>query len=534
MRVASAPEVAPLERWVGTAVVRGLAVVLLGTVLIALVDPRDPNIVFQRPLVVAGVVACALLVWGVLSLGRRSRRAGGPGRGSWAVALAVPVVGGLLADYVARQVSYTYGWDAAVVAGISRHQYLTGGPLTPYAAGYLSRYPFNVTLVAVDNLCRALADRLGTSMELVYIDLNAVSVALSILCAYVLVRTVRSHRAGVCAELVLVLLVGLSPWTAVPYTDLTILPFVALGLLLAVLALRSGRLGRMAVAGGLALLVLGLGSVVKSTAGAAVGAVLIVFALVALGRPRLRSVAAALVVVLVGAGLFAGSSALGRHAAYRLADVSPTELDPSAARPLTWFVAMGLSTTRTPDGRYRYGAYNGPMNDHSRRLRGRALVSFSSRALHRRLAALGVPGLARFMVDKQAFDWGDGMFSAWGEGNDRFASALLQHDAAARWVQSWDHMSGRRYLARASLTDGVWLFVLLWAGLGLLGVPYRREVALLALAVVGISVLTLLVQSRAKYLLPYVPVVVALAALVDPRVLVHRWRARRATPPPAV
>ena len=512
----------------GTAVLRVLGVVLVGTVLIALVAPRNPNIVFERPLVVLALGLSALVALGVVSAARRPRRAVTPGRWSWAVGGAVPVLGGLLSVYLARKVLYTYGWDAAIVSGISEHQHSVGGPISPYAAAYLSRYPFNVTLVAVDNVCRVIADRLGTTMELVYIDVNAVAVALSILCVYVIVRTVRSHRAGLCAELVLVILVAVSPWNAVPYTDLTILPFVSVGLLVAVLALRSRSARRMVMLTLVSLVVLGLGLVVKSTAGAAVGAVIIMVALATLARPRARSVAAALVVVVVGAGVIAGSAALGRAATYRVARVDPARLDPSAARPLSWFIAMGLSTTRMPDGRYRYGAYNGPMNTASKPLSGQALQDFSDKALHDRLAELGVSGLAVFLVDKQAFDWGDGMFSAWGEGNDRFASALLRHDSRARAVQSWDHVSGAHYLARASLVDGVWLFVLLWAGLGLLGAPYRREVALLALSVVGISVLTLLVQSRAKYLLPYVPVVVALAALVDPRVLVLRWQARHA------
>ena len=51
--------------------------------------------------------------------------------------------------------------------------------------------------------------------------------------------------------------------------------------------------------------------------------------------------------------------------------------------------------------------------------------------------------------------------------------------------------------------------------------PYRREVVLLAVTVLGIAAFTLLFQGRARYLLAFVPVVVALAGMV------HRLRLPR-------
>ncbi len=510
----------------GTAVLRVLGVVLLATALLVLVDPRDPNLVFDRRLVLAGVALAAMAATAAVAIGRRSRRTLSARWRSWAVALIVPVLGGGLSAYLGRQLAYAYGWDAAVVDRISQNLTRAGGRLTPYEVGYLSRYPFNVGLVGVDNAARDVAARLGTTMQLVYVCLNALSVAVTVVCVYAIVRMVRSHRAGLCAELVLFLLVGLSPWMAVPYTDLTVVPFVALGLLLATLAFRSGPRARMALLGALSLAVLSAGYVVKSTTAAAVGGVVVLAVLVALGRPRPRSILAALAVVVVATSVFLGTSALARAAIDRPARVDVARLDPGAQRPLTWFIAMGLMTVRMSDGRMRYGAYDSEFNAATGPYTGAALQDLSSRMLRDRLEQLGPAGLTGFLLDKQAFNWGDGMFWAWGEGSDAVPSNLRQHTPSARAVQSWNHRFGAYYLGRASLTDGVWLFVLLWSGLGLLGATYRREVALLALAVVGITVFTLLVQSRSKYLLPYVPVVVALAALVDPRVLVLRWQAR--------
>ena len=84
------------------------------------------------------------------------------------------------------------------------------------------------------------------------------------------------------------------------------------------------------------------------------------------------------------------------------------------------------------------------------------------------------------------------------------------------WVVSWSHPSGAHYPVRAGLTQGLWLVVLLTAGIGLLVRPYRREVALLVVSVVGITLFTLVFQGRSRYLFVYAPLFVALAASVVP------------------
>jgi hypothetical protein len=107
------------------------------------------------------------------------------------------------------------------------------------------------------------------------------------------------------------------------------------------------------------------------------------------------------------------------------------------------------------------------------------------------------------------------MFSAWGEGNDAQAPMLEQSPVAAS-IKSFQSISGEHYLIRASLTNGLWLALLAWAGAGLVRARYRRELLPLALTVLGIAAFTLVFQGRGRYLLTYVPVVIALAATVSP------------------
>jgi len=77
---------------------------------------------------------------------------------------------------------------------------------------------------------------------------------------------------------------------------------------------------------------------------------------------------------------------------------------------------------------------------------------------------------------------------------------------------------GQWYQLRANLTQGLWLAVLLVAGLGLLRTaPVRRETLILAVTVLGIAAFTLAFQGRSRYLFAFVPVIVSLAAMVRTR-----------------
>jgi hypothetical protein len=508
---------------------RVVGVLLAATAVVVLVAPRDPNVVFSRPWVLAGFVGAGLVAALTVVLGARLRRdptsAAGRGWWSWGFAVAIAVGGAALATVAARRVAYAFGWDAGVVAAFSDGLHASR-PLSPYAVDYLSRYPNNVPLLALMNASHAVADRTGSTMVEVFVTLNGLCVAVVLLATYALVRMVRGHRAALCAQLVLLLLLGASPWLAVPYTDVVLMPFVIVGLLLAVAALRARRPVSVVLLGLVSVAVLTVGFTLKATAAPALAAVALVAILVVLGRAGVRSLAMGVAFAVAAGLVFVGVGALALSTAERVARVEAAQLAPDRVPPLPWWIAMGLSKTPRGD-RYFYGSFEGSMVRDSRYLGGAQLRAYSEQVLSARVDALGAGGLAGFAVDKQAFNWGDGMFFAWGEGVDAKPELLQRHDAASRWVQSWNHVHGSSYLTRASLTTGVWLFVLAWAGVGLLGAGYRREVLLLALAVVMLMGFTLLLQSRSRYLLAYLPVVVALAAVVDVRSVLRLRRTPR-------
>jgi len=518
---ASRPRPSRREQLVGLGLLRLVGAVLTLTAVAALAVPRDPNITYSRPLVLAGVVATACLVGLLKVAGARVALPGLPGWAPWLAGGGASLLGGAAAVALGGALRYRYGWDARVVTDFS-NELSTDGTLSAYAVDYLSRYPNNVPLVALMNTAHDVGGVMGSDLYGTYLWFNGACVAVVMATTFALVRTLRSTPAAFVSQGAVFVLLGLSPWVAAPYTDLPAAPLVLGGLGLAVVALGTPSMVRALLWGAAAVVVLAVAFVVKTTPATSVVALACVVAVVGWGARSTRGRAGALAVVTAGALLFTGVSSLTGAAAAERARIDMAQLDTRRTPPLPWWLANGLVTVHQDDGRTYYGSYSRDMVNASMRLRGDELQAWSERELRRRLAARSVASLVAFEVDKQVFNWGDGMFFAWGEGRDDRASVLLVTTPTARWVQDWNHVSGRHYVTRASLTNGMWLFLVLWCGLGLLATSYRRETVLLALAVVGVTAFILLFQGRSRYLLAYVPVLVVLAATVDPGARLRR------------
>lgn len=509
-----------VERLVGTLVLRLTGVFCAAVAVVAVVHPRQPTIPYDRfrlLVCLAGVtvllVAATRLLRGRVPLDRPAA--------ARLVAPVLTVVGSVVCTVLALALRYDFGWDARVVAAMSR-QLALGQQLNSYQVGYLSRYPNNLPLLAIDNLCQALGRAWGLDYVSVFILLNGLCLAVTLQSTYWLVSMLRSPRAGVTAQLLVLGLVGLSPWMTVAYTDTVAMPFVVASTALVVAAARSGsRWVRVAFVV-LAVLALLVGYEIKTTPVVSIVAVGCIAALVLTSRPAAARRLVALGLV-AGLALFFVGTVVAKHEAPALARVSASSIDRSQSPPAVWWVYMG--TTEHPvNGQPRYGAYDGEIVGATRSLDGKAAGRYAAAQLRTHLSDLGVGGYLEFAGNKAAWNWGDGMFWAWSEGIDG-AEADLTHGRLAAFVDTWNHPHGPGYAWRAALTQAVWLVLLLTVAARLLRARWRWELGLLALSVLGIAAFTVVFQGRSRYLLVYVPIVVSLACVL-PAVLTPRTRHR--------
>ncbi|MDN5796572.1 MAG: glycosyltransferase family 39 protein [Intrasporangium sp.] len=496
---------------VATATLRAIGAVMLVGGLAMVIVPRPLYTPMNQWVIVPTcivAVAVALLVpvpHGVRAV--LASRWAGP---------VLALVGGGVGAVVGEVMRYPYGWDAGVVMGIAR-RLDAGMSLTPGNYRYLSMYPNNLPLLAIDRAAARAAGWLGLSPDALLIAGNAVGLTVTIWLAHLVVRRCAGPVAAALAALLVIVLVGLSPWLAVPYTDLFAMPFVMAAIALATLAwsLRGGRRW-LSWAGAVACGAVAF--VVKTTPVVLVVAAVLVIALQALPAGRraekgrlMRTAAVVALTVLAFMGVAAGATQSSRHQTG--ADLS--RIDTARSAPLLWWVANGM--IEIDAGTYTsYGGYSRSMIE---AIRGRTrpeMTAYSREFIAARWAERGLTGMLAFYADKALWNWNDGMFGAWGEGGDSRQRPYAK-TAVADVLMEVNGYHGRYYETRASIAEGIWAAVVILAGVGLLLLaPPRRDVLLLALSTLGIGVFVLVFQGRSRYLLTFAPVVIALSCVVLP------------------
>lgn len=498
--------VAAVERVVGTTVLRVTAVFCLAMAIVALAAPREPVTSYDRiAVVLLTVVLVGVLAAAVVGRRRFARLRATPSR---LVAPIVTVAGSIVCTLFAVAGRYDFGWDAQLVARMANNV-VVGNGVTRYEYGYLSRYPNNLALLSVDHLCRWIGHHAGMPAALVFILLNGVCLAVTVQATYWLVAMLRGRGPAIAAQLLVLVFVGLSPWMTVSYTDLIGAPFPILATALVLAATRTASRRRQAAYVVGAVVAALVGYEIKTTPVVTVAA-LVVVGVVVLAAPRRAGRLTVSVAIVAALLMFVGGAYGVKRALPGLAGVTASRIDYSRSPPLVWWYYMGTTERTAGDGRERYGGYDVDLVNATMRMSGDNAGHYARRLLGKRLRALGPFGYLRFLGDKAAWNWGDGMFWAWGEGDDT-GRAVLAADPLTGFVHYWNHPRGSLYGARADLTEAAWLALLLLLGYRLLFARWRWELGALALSVLGIAAFTLVFQGRSRYLLVYVPVVIALA-----------------------
>ena len=510
-----------METPVGRALLRLTGVSLLAVAVVALVAPRAANVEYRWQVVVPTVVV--LLV--VAAVARVPRWL----ENRW-VPVVVAVGGGALATWVGLMGRYEYGWDARVIMDIAR-SLNAGRPLTDGDYGYLSLYPNNLPLLAIDRLGVEVGQQLGLSPDAVLITLNGLCVAVTLYAVHLLVVRVAGRGPALAAQLATLVLVGTSPWLSVPYTDFYAMPFVVGGVALADKALAPGRRSTRVVLWVLAIGAISIAYSIKTTPVVVVIAAVLtaVIATFDHGLPpgrRAGVVVACAVSVLAFVALGTGLTAVATSSA----GLDSARIDPAATPPIVWWVANGSVEQQGSDGAVVYGSYSREMVTAVAGQTQDEMRAYAGSVLSDQWDQRGLTGTAAFYGNKTAWNWGDGMFWAWGEGADSLPGVLAPATGATGVLHDINGFHGSGYQLRADLTQGLWVAVLIGAGLGLLRAPYRRETVLVAVSVLGIAAFTVIFQGRSRYLFAFVPLVVALAGMA------HAWlparRRRRSTPSP--
>lgn len=405
------------------------------------------------------------------------------------------------------------GWDAGTI--MKSAVILANGESLKDYNWYYSTYPNNLVLL----LLYSNEIRLFRWLHIVpSFGIVLVQCLLSWASGLLLYETAREvlkdRRAALAAWGLYVLLVGLSPWVSIPYSDSTALIFPIAILYLYTRQKQQKGWRKACLWGAIGLLTM-LGYHIKPQ---------VVIATIAIcsielwnGLFRLRECLRSKSTWCGAAGFAAGIWLMAALMSAGFGTL-PLEIDSEQTLDITHWWMMGMNNGETN------GAFNQSDCDFSRSISDREERKQANieEAL-RRIQEMGPGGFLNLMHRKALTNYNDGTFCWGGEGGFYVESLADQN---LPWTPAAQKLYGGTLTQEATGEGTVyalfyraewvlWMSILLCGALGaLLGLKKpRTQAAAAMLSVLGLTLFEQLFEARARYLYSYTPVYILLAAM---------------------
>ena len=369
---------------------------------------------------------------------------------------------------------------------------------------YYSRYPNNLLLTRIFALILRLCMAAGLNEDQAYAVIPMLQCLISVaagLLTFTAVRDITGDgRLALTAHGVFLLLIGLSPWVSVPYSDSTGLAIPILILRLSVLRPQTlkGNTLRWFAVGLLSI----IGYRIKPTIVIVLPAICLVNAAAAFRSPDrkrlLASAGACLAGLLIGyAAVEAAVSDLGR-------------INKEASFGPAHFLAMGLNTKTMGYYASEDVAYSASFMTSEER------TSADLQLAEKRIRDMGVAGLSKHLGRKLLTDYNDGSF-AWTmeevENGLFFFIVPEEPDPFfSPFIRSFYYSSGSRFGLFINFETALWLAVLAMSLIAVFSRP-GKNTAVVMLSVIGMFLYNLLFEARARYLYVFAPLYITLAAV---------------------
>lgn len=411
---------------------------------------------------------------------------------------------------------FTPGWDAGTILKTTESLVRGTDVADP---DYYSMFPNNLLIVWIYTIISKIAVHLGIgNIGLSLLAFQSVICVTSVLMVFLITKDMTgSLKTAWFAYLTAFILIGLSPWFLVAYSDATgiVLPLVVVRLyqisgkcrkhiciyilrvLLGLVSAASFYIKPQLLISFIAVIIIDIAGLFKPKT----------------GIKELKSTIANTVSVLIGVALFL--------TVYRLL-ITPSlniEIDPEKSVSVKHYIMIGLNDST--DGIYSDPDYQYARSFDTREERDEAEMD---RAMQR-LEAYDTAGLLSHLADKHVENYGDGTF-AWGVEGEFFEGWGVRTESGIgkiiRFTISGD---GLKYKIFTNTFQMIWLTVMfLVVFVACSGFSDKKRPAsdasldidvllIMVLSIIGLTLFELLFEARARYLFCYAPVYVILAAV---------------------
>lgn len=431
------------------------------------------------------------------------------------------LLAGVLQIFLVSRYYFYSDWDVETIVDCALA--MVDGHDVSRHSNYFSMCQNNLVLVTLFGMVGRLAALLGMAEHAYFAILIfqcVINWITSILLCTLVYRLSQSEFAAATACLFYSILVGISPWVSIPYSDSAALVLPTALLALYVMMKKTGAVGLIRLF--LMAFLTYFGYRIKPHVLILLIAIVMVEGLETIRERRLK--------IGIGTMKGAASCAMGLFCAMLLCNTMAAqvkvEIDENKSLGLTHYLMMGMNTEE-------FGAFYQRDVSNSWRMETReARREMNLRVMAERIEEMGPVGFAQLMIRKTLTNYNDGTFCWGGEGAfyrevlpepDGFFAPLMRNlFYGPKEVYHGEY--GRYYGLWRNVVQAAWLLVLL---LTIAGAWSRKNkaVAVTMLAIIGLTIFEMLFEARARYLYGYVPLYILLASFGAENV--RKWLARK-------
>lgn len=401
---------------------------------------------------------------------------------------------------ISYYIYFVVGWDVHVL--IDSAQKLANG--SQINLGYFSIYPNNLFLVVILSGVLKLGSVIIPSNP--YFLVIVVTNVLINVSAYITLATIYqiTRKEKICYYMfgLMIPIMLLSPWMTVPYSD-------AWGMIFPIsitFIYVNKSIPCYLKCFGICLLAM-IGYFIKPTVAIVLIAIICVDLIrIICHKFKFKHIFLCLCCSVVAIGLSFGLKSL------MIKDIQPL-LDKQKEMPLTHFMMMGLNPITK--GSYNRDDYNYSMSFSTKEKRQEA----NKEMILQRLKDYGLIGYGKLLLSKNLSVYNDGSFSWELEGGFHYPSSQ-SNEWTSDVLAQYYYADGDYYQLFLLVNQTVWILVLGLAIISALYIgKYHREVTVVFLAILGLSLFLLLFECRARYLFLYLPLYIVLAGIGVERII---------------
>jgi Dolichyl-phosphate-mannose-protein mannosyltransferase len=417
--------------------------------------------------------------------------------------------------------SYGYQWDTEYLFNNAVF-YATNGYVDAGFVTYLENSPNNLALFTLlGGLFKAVTALGSNNFLSAAILVNVCVMFVSQILIFFVSKMLFGKKIAAISLIFSFVLITLSMYVQIPYTDTLTMVFPVLILFFALRFVKSDKLWVKYVYTGLIGAVTIIGFELKPTVLIATVAVIITCAVwVVAYRKQLRTKAA---IWLVGGSfavfsVVAGLTYVGYGALIDHLKLIPYPLSQSGEKSLPAVHFMNIGTkTKINGSSENYGGYDADTVDVISDLGStNAKVNYSIDAIKKQLGEYGVAGYANFLGHKINWIISDGTFFAYGEG-DNSKVVFTDSSAVSMRIRDFMYVDGKHYILFGNMLQVAWLSVLLLIAMQFIIVIMKRSsrvnlyMTMIRLMIVGILVFLLMFEGRSRYIFLYLPIFIIAA-----------------------